>query len=147
MPKSTVLGCAAACRESFRVFPFITCFMIQPTSRCTYCQSKAQYLWNIFQKSSPYKLQRNPVVHCKRDPHRVKRNGQSRLGRVGKRGREGGTETESAGAAKVVVRRRRKVSNLEAALLSNVSWHKLSIRPPLSGGTAGMGEVGINFCL
>ena len=56
-----VLGCAAACRESFRVFTFITCFMTQPAGRCTYCQSKARYSWNIFQKISPYKPKRNPV--------------------------------------------------------------------------------------
>ena len=35
--------------------------MTQPAGRCTYCQSKAQYSWNIFQKISPYKPQRNPV--------------------------------------------------------------------------------------
>ena len=43
-----LLGCAAACRESFHVFTFITCFMTQPAGQCTYCQSKARYSWNIF---------------------------------------------------------------------------------------------------
>ena len=43
-------------------YTFMTCFMIQPASRCTYCQSKARYSWNIFQKVSPHKPQRNPVV-------------------------------------------------------------------------------------
>ena len=43
------------------MYTFITCFMIQPAGRCTYCQSKARYSWNIFQKISPYKPKRNPV--------------------------------------------------------------------------------------
>ena len=30
-----VLGCATACRESFRVFTFITCFVTQPAGLCT----------------------------------------------------------------------------------------------------------------
>ena len=59
------LGCAAACRESFRVLTFITCFMTQPAGRCTYCQSNARYSWNIFQKISPYNPKRNPVIVTK----------------------------------------------------------------------------------
>ena len=35
--------------------------MIQPAGQCTYCQNKARYSWNIFQKISPYKPKRNPV--------------------------------------------------------------------------------------
>ena len=57
-----LLGCAAACRESFRVFSYRTCFMTQPASRYTYCQSKARYSCCIFRKTSPYKLLRRPVV-------------------------------------------------------------------------------------
>ena len=65
--EGALLGCAAACRESFRVFTFITCFMTQPAGRCTYCQSKARYSWNIFQKISPYKPKRNPVEVSSQD--------------------------------------------------------------------------------
>ena len=61
VPQSDLLSCASACRESFRVFTFITCFMTQPAGRCTYCQSKARYSCNIFQKISPYKPKSNPV--------------------------------------------------------------------------------------
>ena len=39
-----ILGCASACRESFRVFTFRSCNMAQPAGRYTYCQSKARYL-------------------------------------------------------------------------------------------------------
>ena len=38
-----LLGCAAACRESFCVLTFRTCLMPQPVGRYTYCQSKARY--------------------------------------------------------------------------------------------------------
>ena len=41
-PSTHLLGCAAACRESFRVFTFITCFMTQPAGQCTYWL-KAEY--------------------------------------------------------------------------------------------------------
>ena len=30
--------------------------MTQPAGRAAYCQSKARYCWNIFQKFSPYNL-------------------------------------------------------------------------------------------
>ena len=57
----TILGVSAACRESFCVFTFRTCFITQPAVRYTYCQRKARYSWSIFQKTSPYKLLRRPV--------------------------------------------------------------------------------------
>ena len=56
-----VLGCASACRESFRVFTFRTCFINQPAGPYAYCQGKARYSWSIFRKISPYKPMRNPV--------------------------------------------------------------------------------------
>ena len=60
-PLFPVLGCASACRESFRVFTFRSCNMTQPAGRYTYCQSKARYLSSNFRKISPYKQMRNPV--------------------------------------------------------------------------------------
>ena len=56
-----ILGVQAACRESFRVFTFRTCFTVQPAGRATYCQGKARYSWIICRKISPYKLLRRPV--------------------------------------------------------------------------------------
>ena len=57
-----LLGVTAAYRESFHVFTFRICFMTQPASRYTYCQSKARYSWSIFQKkTSSYKPPRRPV--------------------------------------------------------------------------------------
>ena len=47
-----LLGVTAAYRESFHVFTFRICFMTQPASRYTYCQSKARYSWSIFQKKN-----------------------------------------------------------------------------------------------
>ena len=58
-----ILGCASACRESFRVFTFRSCNMTQPAGRYTYCRSKARYLSSIFRKISPYKQMRNPVLY------------------------------------------------------------------------------------
>ena len=58
-----ILGCASACRESFRVFTFRSCNMAQPAGRYTYCQSKACYLSSIFRKTSPYKQMRNTVLN------------------------------------------------------------------------------------
>ena len=59
-----ILGCASACRESFRVFTFKSCNMTLPAGLYTYCQSKARYLSSIFRKMSPNKQMRNPVQGC-----------------------------------------------------------------------------------
>ena len=59
---TSLLGCASACRESFRVFTFRTCFINQPAGPYAYCQGKARYSWSIFRKISPYKPMRNPVA-------------------------------------------------------------------------------------
>ena len=39
--------------------------MTKPAGRYTYCRSKARYLSSIFQKISPYKLMRKPVVSAR----------------------------------------------------------------------------------
>ena len=59
---TSLLGCASACRESFRVFTFRTCFINQPAGPYAYCQGKARYSWSIFRKISPYKPMRSPVA-------------------------------------------------------------------------------------
>ena len=61
--QTSLLGCASACRESFRVFTFRYCNMTKPAGRYTYCRSKARYLSSIFRKISPYKQMRNPVLY------------------------------------------------------------------------------------
>ena len=48
---SWVLGCASACRESFRVFTFRSCNMTRPAGRYSYCRSKARYLSSFSEKS------------------------------------------------------------------------------------------------
>ena len=47
--------------------------MTQPASQAAYCQSKARYCWNIFQKISPYNLMGRGVQvqisACKNSKH------------------------------------------------------------------------------
>ena len=61
LKSKSILGVSAACRESFRVFTFRSCFITPPASHATYCQGKARNSWIIFRKTSPYKLLRRPV--------------------------------------------------------------------------------------
>ena len=46
-----ILGGSYACRESFHMFTFRAFFMTQPACPYSFCQSKARYSLNIFQKN------------------------------------------------------------------------------------------------
>ena len=63
-----LLGVPAACRESFHVFTFRTCIMIQPAGRQTNCQSKARssleaFVWNPYDCGRT-KLRENVLEVC-----------------------------------------------------------------------------------